>query len=103
MKKLLTVFALCGFLSVGLTHSGYAQNEGSESEDAEMEMADDTAEAMEEDTTAALEETSVAEEISEDVSEDMSAAVEAESSFTQAIKDTFIDEGPFFMSFVLIC
>lgn len=103
MKKLLTVFALCGFLSFGLTHSGYAQNEGSESDDTEMEMADDTAETMEEDTTAAMEETSTAEEVAEEVSDDMSAGVETESTFTQAIKDTFIDGGPFFMSFVLIC
>jgi biopolymer transport protein ExbB len=34
---------------------------------------------------------------------DESGAVDGERGFTQAIKDTFIDGGPVFMSFVLIC
>jgi len=37
------------------------------------------------------------------VSADENVAVEGERNFTQGIKDTFIDGGPFFMSFVLIC
>jgi biopolymer transport protein ExbB len=88
MKKILTVLALSGILVLGSSQIGTAQT----------------------DDTLTTEQTEQVEEVAEsapaaanDVAEDVSAAVETERSFHQSIKDTFIDGGPFFMSFVLIC
>jgi biopolymer transport protein ExbB len=94
MKKLLTILALCGMFIVGTSTNSYAQADSSAVEEA-TEMADDMTEAEE----PAAE---MAEEVIEP-EEEISAAVDQERSFHQTIKDTFIDGGPFFMSFVLIC
>lgn len=102
MKKLLTVLALCGTLSIGMTATGYAQ-EGTTTEAVENAEMDD---AMAEDAAMAETEAIQDDVIEEDVQEAEVEALEeevADKSFTQSIKDTFIDGGPFFMSFVLIC
>ncbi len=85
MKKLLTAISLCGMLIIGLSPNGYALNNDSETASLYAYAVPAPAaqpEAME---------------------EDESAGVNTEETFHQAIKNTFIDGGPFFMSFVLIC
>lgn len=102
MKKLLTVFALCGFLIAGLTSSAYAQDDmAMEDTTATMEEAD----AMESETDSAAAANEMMEETSAQDVVDEAAPAEPEESreFTQEIKDTFIEGNPFFMSFVLIC
>jgi biopolymer transport protein ExbB len=102
MKKLLTVFALCGFLIAGLTSMAYAQDDmAMDDTTATMEEAD----AMESETDSAAAANEMMEENSATDVVEEAAPAEAEESreFTQQIKDTFIDGGPFFMSFVLIC
>jgi len=102
MKKLLTVFALCGFLIAGLTSTAYAQDDmAMDDTTATMEEAD----AMESETDSAAAANEMMEENSATDVVEEAAPAEAEESreFTQQIKDTFIDGGPFFMSFVLIC
>ncbi len=89
MKKILTVLTLFGALSFGPAFTGFAQT-------GDPSTIDTTgAQIMEEpaDAVVPLQETP----------EITTAAVETERSFHQTIKDTFIDGGPFFMSFVLIC
>ncbi len=99
MKKVLTVLALSGILFASGSTQAYALNfQESESDNTEQadEMGSDAAE-LESTTTLSQQEETTAPET------DRSAAVETEKSFHQSIKDTFIDGGPFFMSFVLIC
>jgi len=102
MKKLLTVCALCGFLIAGLTLTAHAQDDmAMDDTTATMEEAD----AMESETDSAAAANEMMEETSaQDVVDEAAPAEQEESrEFTQQIKDTFIDGGPFFMSFVLIC
>jgi len=104
MKKLLTVFALCGFLIAGLTSTAYSQDDmAMDDTTATMEDAD----AMESETDSAAAANEMMEEnTAADVIDDAAPATaeeEGSKEFTQQIKDTFIDGGPFFMSFVLIC
>ena len=83
MKKILSVLALFSILSLGITSNGYAFNAA---DMPSMELLADNAPQP-----------------AGESSGDESAAVETSESFHQQIKDTFIDGGPFFMSFVLIC
>ena len=98
MKKLLTVLALCGILSVGVNSSVYAQ---SDADSTNMEMMDPDS-AMEAEPMA-----DTMEEAEPETAPETTQVVEEEvvenKNFHQNIKDTFIDGGPFFMSFVLIC
>lgn len=88
MKKILTVLTLFGALSLGPAFTGFAQTD-------DTSMTDTSgAQIMEDPANAVV----PVEEVPE-----VTAAVETERSFHQTIKDTFIDGGPFFMSFVLIC
>lgn len=105
MKKLLTVLALCGTLSIGMTATGYAQESATTEAVENGEMND---EAMAED--AAMAETEAVQQEEEMIEDETPVSNSApvsdevvEKGFTQSIKDTFIDGGPFFMSFVLIC
>lgn len=98
MKKLLTALALCGILSVGVNTTTYAQT--GEPADVENAMMDADSTMEEPMAEPVVEEAPVEEVKSTVVVEDVEAA---EKSFHQNIKDTFIDGGPFFMSFVLIC
>jgi len=98
MKKLLTALTLSVLFSFGIANLSYAQDGGEETTQMESMDADSAAdEAMEEDAPV------VEETMEEEPMEEETAAVETEQTFHQRIKDTFIDGGPFFMSFVLIC
>lgn len=101
MKKLLTLFALASFLTVGFYGVSYAQEEGDTT--ATEEMADST---MAEDTTAAeepVEEVEPAAEATETEGETEETAETAERSFHQVLKEKFIEGGPEFMGIVLLC
>jgi len=96
MKKLLTALTLSVIFSFGIVNMGLAQD-GAASDTAQMDAMADTNSAdvvVDEPDPVAVE---------DPAEEEVSAAVETERSFNQEIKDTFIDGGPFFMSFVLIC
>lgn len=84
MKKILSVLALCTFLSFGFTPNGYASDVLSANSNTEL-LADNAQQPDGSDQAA-------------DATE-----VETTQDFHQKIKQTFIDGGPFFMSFVLIC
>ncbi len=88
MKKLLTVFALIGMFTVGTTSYVVAQSPTDTTSDASSAV-----------------QTNVIEDVAPTTSgqEGGAAAVQTSRSFHQQIKETFIDGGPFFMSFVLIC
>lgn len=95
MLALLTVFAL---LTVG-TVNAFAQDDATEAATTEMAEGDSAAT----DSAAAP-----AEEVAEEVEEAAPAPVqeaeeEVEKTFHQVLKQKFIDGGPIFMSFVLIC
>lgn len=98
MKKTLTALTLSVLFSFSIVQAGFAQ-EGTAEDTTQMESmeADTAAEAAE----AEMEAEPVVEE--EPEMEEETAAVETEKTFHQVVKDTFIDGGPFFMSFVLIC
>lgn len=85
MKKILTVLAISGALILGTSQIVGAQTEDTTATEQVEEVVESAPAAITEEA------------------EDVSAAVETERSFHQSIKDTFIDGGPFFMSFVLIC
>jgi len=96
MKKLLTALTLSVLFSFGIANISYAQD-GAEEDTTQMEsMEADT--ATEADVVPADPDPVAIEEPEEET-----AAVETQQTFHQRIKDTFIDGGPFFMSFVLIC
>lgn len=85
MKKILSVIALCTILSLGFSPNGNADDTQTASISTEL-LADNAAQQPE------------GSEAGED-----DGSVETTESFHQSIKDTFIEGGPFFMSFVLIC
>ncbi len=99
MKKLLTALTLSVLFSFGIANISYAQDGGDEetTQMESMEADSATEEEVMEEAEPVVEET-----MSETMDEE-TAAVETEQTFHQRIKDTFIDGGPFFMSFVLIC
>ncbi|MCH2214984.1 MAG: MotA/TolQ/ExbB proton channel family protein [Flavobacteriales bacterium] len=97
MKKLLTALTLSVLFSFSIVNTGYAQDEAVEDTTQMEEMMEDTAAAKE------MAEEPVEEAGGETAEEEVSAEVETEQTFHQRIKDTFIDGGPFFMSFVLVC
>lgn len=98
MKKLLTALTLSVLFGFGIAMTGYSQD-GADGETTEMEEAA-TDDAADVDADATMEEEAP---IEEEPMEEESAAVETKKDFHQVVKDTFIDGGPFFMSFVLIC
>jgi biopolymer transport protein ExbB len=98
MKKTLTALTLSVLFSFSIVQAGFAQEGGAEDTTQMESMEADTAAEMAE---AEMEAEPVVEE--EPEMEEETAAVETEKTFHQVVKDTFIDGGPFFMSFVLIC
>lgn len=97
MKKLFALLTVAGVLSFGTFNSVYAQEEGAEEA---TEMVDSNATAEEEPAEE------VAEEPATPAEEAMDNAAEApaeDESFTQIIKQKFIEGGPMFMGIVLIC
>jgi len=94
MKKLFALLTVAGLLSFGTINSVYAQEEGAE---GATEMVDSNATAEEEAPAEVVEEPAAAEE---PMAEEAPASDE---SFTQVIKQKFIEGGPMFMGIVLIC
>ncbi|MCB0400857.1 MAG: MotA/TolQ/ExbB proton channel family protein [Flavobacteriales bacterium] len=94
MKKLFALLTVAGLLSFGTFSSAYAQEEGAE---GATEMVDSNATAEEAPAEEVAEEAPVEEPVAEE------AAPAEEESFTQIIKQKFIEGGPGFMGIVLIC
>jgi len=99
MKKLFTLITIAGFLSFGTFNSVYAQDDATTEEVAEAEEA--AAEEAEEAEAAAAEEAEEAAAPAEETA--MEEAPAEEASFTQIIKQKFIEGGPGFMGIVLVC
>lgn len=99
MKKLFALLTVAGLLTFGTFNSVYAQ-EGETATEETTEAAAETEEVAEE---------PVAEEPVEETTEDVAAtttddaAPASDESFTQIIKQKFIEGGPGFMGIVLIC
>jgi len=98
MKKLFALLTLTGFLSFGMLNTVYAQDETATeevvAEGEEMAAEEAPAEEVVEEPAAPAEEPAPMEE---------EAAPAAEESFTQIIKQKFIEGGPGFMGIVLVC
>jgi len=88
MKKLFALIAFFGMFSLGVSTNAIAQEQ---TEEATTEVAQ--------------EETAVEEvvDVTKDVEEEEAAEAEAGQSLHGALKQKFIEGGPGFMSFVLIC
>ncbi len=102
MKKLFALLTVVGLLSFGAFNTAYAQEE-TELTPEEQAIADSTEEA---DAAAAAEaEKKAAEEkaAAEAPAEEVAEAPAEEMSFTQVIKQKFIEGGPGFMGIVLVC
>jgi biopolymer transport protein ExbB len=103
MKKVFALLTVAGMLSFGTLNSVYAQEAG--------EVA--TEEAMEGDSATAANEAAAAAEAEKLAAEEKAAAEAAaqeevapmpeDKSFTQVIKQKFIEGGPGFMGIVLVC
>tara|TARA_R110001592_G_scaffold229899_1_gene486572 strand:+ start:981 stop:1826 length:846 start_codon:yes stop_codon:yes gene_type:complete len=94
MKKLFALLTITGFLSFGMLNTVYAQDET-----ATEEVAAEGEEVMEE---APAEEVA-AEPVVEAAPVEEEVAPVADESFTQIIKQKFIEGGPGFMGIVLVC
>ena len=97
MKKLLTLFALVGVLTLGYSTNVLAQDESADS----TEVAADSTVA-EADSTAMVEDEGAAMAAVEDTMEE-EADVEEELTFHQRVKEKFIEGGWEFMGAVLLC
>jgi biopolymer transport protein ExbB len=93
MKKLFALLTIAGFLTFGTSNTVFAQDAETPTEEV---MTDDSAAVEEEAVEEIVEEAPVAEEVVEE-------APEEEASFTQVIKQKFIEGGPGFMGIVLVC
>lgn len=100
-KRMLALFAVFALLTAGSVNAVYAQSEETTGEETTEAAAGDTAAAMEEDSAAATE--AVMEEPVEEAPAAPVEEMEEEKTFHQVLKQKFIDGGPIFMSFVLIC
>ncbi len=103
MKKVFALLTVAGMLTFGTFNSVYAQ--GAEEAATEEAMEAEAAAAEE----AAEEEAMEAEEAAEEAApveapaEEMAEAPAEDLSFTQVIKQKFIEGGPGFMGIVLVC
>ena len=93
MKKLFTLLTVVGLLSFGAFNPVYAQDDEETTEET-MEAEEVTEEPVEE----VVEEAPAAEPVAEEAAE-----VAEDLSFTQVIKQKFIEGGPGFMGIVLVC
>jgi len=100
-KRMLALFAVFALLTAGSVNAVYAQSEETTGEETTEAAAGDTAAAMEEDSAAATE--AVMEEPVEEAPAAPVEEMEEAKTFHQVLKQKFIDGGPIFMSFVLIC
>lgn len=94
MKKLFALLTITGFLSFGMLNTVYAQDET-----ATEEVVAEGEEVMEEAPVEEVAEEPVA--VAAPVEEEVAPA--ADESFTQIIKQKFIEGGPGFMGIVLVC
>lgn len=99
MKKLFALLTITGFMSFGMLNTVYAQDETATEEVVE-EAAAEGEEVMEE---APVEEPAVEEPVAEEPAMEEEVAPAEEASFTQIIKQKFIEGGPGFMGIVLVC
>lgn len=90
MKKLLTLLVFAGILNLGFVNNTYAEGDANE---ATTEITDGGSATMGQDGSG--------ETGSSDSEEETAAAFE--ESFTQVLKEKFIEGGPGFMGIVLIC
>jgi biopolymer transport protein ExbB len=90
MKKLFALLTITGFLSFGMLNTVYAQDET-----ATEEVVAESEEVMEE--------APAAEPVVEAAPVEEEVAPVADESFTQIIKQKFIEGGPGFMGIVLVC
>lgn len=93
MKKLFSAITIIGMFSLLITTGAYAQGDTA---------ATATTQDME-DTAAVTPAQPVATNIAENVSADVPDETQLQQSFHQSIKKVFIEGGPFFMAFVLLC
>jgi biopolymer transport protein ExbB len=99
MKKVFALLTVTGMLSFGTINSVYAQ-EAEEVATEETMVADSAAQAEE----AAAEEKAAEEKAAaEAAAQEEVAPVPEDKSFTQVIKQKFIEGGPGFMGIVLVC
>jgi biopolymer transport protein ExbB len=103
MKKLFALLTVAGMLTFGTFNSVYAQ-EGDETETTEV-MADSAAEAEAAAAEAEAEKKAQEEKMAAEAAaaDEAAAAPVEDESFTQVIKQKFIEGGPGFMGIVLIC
>lgn len=95
MKKLFALLTIAGFLTFGTTNTVYAQDDAA----TEEVMTEDSA-AVEEEVVEEVEE---APAVVEETTTEEDVAPAGEPSFTQVIKQKFIEGGPGFMGIVLVC
>lgn len=100
MKKLFALLTVAGLLSFGTFNSVYAQDGEATEEATTEEMVDSNAMAEEAAPEEVVEEPAPVEENMESEEE---AAPASDDSFTQVIKEKFIEGGAGFMGIVLIC
>mgnify|MGYP005991533355 CR=1 FL=1 len=96
MKKLFALLTITGFLSFGMLNTVYAQDDAATEEvvaEGEEVMEEAPAEEVVEEAAPVEEPAAPAEEV----------APVADDSFTQIIKQKFIEGGPGFMGIVLVC
>jgi biopolymer transport protein ExbB len=91
MKKLFALFTVIGFLSFGAFNSVYAQEGEEQPAEEVVEEAAPVEEVVEEPAPAA------------EPTEEVADAPAEDKSFTQVIKQKFIEGGPGFMGIVLVC
>jgi len=97
MKKLFTLVALAAFFSFGVNNYVYAQ-EGSDTTEAETEIADSATQAEAKEKAAAL-----AAKAAEADNKSETEVKEKPQSFHQILKEKFIEGGAEFMGVVLLC
>jgi len=100
MKKVFALLTVAGMLTFGTFNSVYAQDAEAATEES-MEAEEAAAEESMEAEAAAAEE--VEEAPIEAPAEEMAEAPVEDDSFTQVIKQKFIEGGPGFMGIVLVC
>lgn len=98
MKKLFALLTIAGLLSFGTFNQVYAQDETNSEEQVTDSIAEAEAAAAEEKAEAAA-----AKAAEEQEKLDAMPVVETNESFTQIIKQKFIEGGPGFMGIVLVC
>ena len=104
MKKLIALIVLTGFISfTTVPLSAQDEAEAAQTEETAIEEAeDDTASAEETEAEIAEGEDTFGDEEEDDAELGLTEEDEEEASFHQAVKDKFVEGGPFFMSFVVL-